>query len=263
MHEYEALPTGTVWQEHPQTSGHEEQSAGKQQDEQLTRIPLSPLTPTICNSCFGVLNLGQNKWGEKKPPTVWDRGIREKNFSRHFFFSLADAGHCSQVWYVRHGPSRDCPAHRLQVRQLFIQGCHHHKRFTFAIYLVLICPHHAKHRQYYKTNKVILFICFPKPVIYCDQKSVTRILFGQPCLRSSFNCSITKEKVHHTSYYLDFLHNRGKQAQAQNNPRTPYKDQKNTEKLTFHMFKECKQKCHHTDMQKTGVTQTKRCQFSI
>jgi len=27
MHEYEDLPTGMVWQGHPQTSGHEELSA--------------------------------------------------------------------------------------------------------------------------------------------------------------------------------------------------------------------------------------------
>lgn len=61
------------------------------------------------------------------------------------------------------------------------------------------------------------------------------------------------------------LHNRGKQARAQNNPRTLYQDKKkkNPEKLTFHMFKECKQKSHHTDMQKTGVTQSKRSQFFI
>lgn len=48
-------------------------------------------------------------------------------------------------------------------------------------------------------------------------------------------------------------------------PCTKEKKKKNEKKkqLTFHMLKECKQKCHHRDMQKTGVTQSERCQFSI
>lgn len=97
----------------------------RQEDEQLTWILLCSLSPTIFNSCSGVLNLGQNKWRGKKKSTFWDRGIKEKYFCGHFFFSLAGTGHCSQVWYVRRGPRGDRPAHRLQVRQLF-----NHKRVS-------------------------------------------------------------------------------------------------------------------------------------
>lgn len=139
---------GILWPE-----GMRSSMLRRQQDKQLTWILLCPLSPTIYNRCSGVLNLGQNKLGEKKISTFWDRGIREKYFSGHFFFSLAATGHCSQVWYVRHGPSGDCPAHRLQVRQLFSQGCHHHKHVSplqsiwYLFVLIML------NRQYYKTNK--------------------------------------------------------------------------------------------------------------
>lgn len=127
----------------------------------------------------------------EKKSTFWDRGIKEKYFCGHFFFSLAGTGHCSQVWYVRRGPRGDCQAHRLQVRQLF-----NHKRVSplqcvWYLFVLIMLNTDNIIKQ---TNKIILLICFPKPVIYCDQKSVTRILFGQSCLHSSFNCSIMRGK---------------------------------------------------------------------
>lgn len=108
-------------------------------DPSLPRLP-------ICNPWSGVLNLGQNKWEEKiKGNTFWYKGIRQKYFSRRFFFSLAVTGHCSQAWYVRHGLwSGDRSVHGLQVRPPELspsQTC-----FPFAAYKVFIWPHHAKHR---------------------------------------------------------------------------------------------------------------------
>lgn len=113
-----------------------------------------------------------------------------------------------------------------------------------------------------QTNKIILLIYFLNPVIYCDQRPVTKFLLSQSC--SFFNCSITRGKyitlpMFLTSYIIEENKLRLKITQE---PHT--KEKKNpTEKLTFHMFQECKQQCNHTDMQKTGVTQTRRCQFSI
>lgn len=117
-----------------------------QQDKQLTWLLIFPISPIICDPCSGVLKLGQNKWEEKKKKSnkFWDRGIKQKYFSRHFFFSLAATGHCSQVWYFRHGPRGDCPVQKLQVRQPGLSPPQ--AWFPFAVYMVFICSHHAKHR---------------------------------------------------------------------------------------------------------------------
>lgn len=45
-------------------------------------------------------------------------------------------------------------------------------------------------------------------MIYCDQRPVTKILFGQSCLHSFFSCSVTKGKyitlpIFLTSYIIE------------------------------------------------------------
>lgn len=95
----------------------------RQQVKQLTWNLLCPLPPTICDLCSGVLNVGQ----KRKQTQI----LRHRNKGEIFlltFFSF----HWQPLAATAHGfgMSNVVPAHRLQVRQLFSQGCCHHKHVS-------------------------------------------------------------------------------------------------------------------------------------
>lgn len=97
----------------------------RQQDEQLTRNLLCPLWTTTCSSCSGVLNLGQNKWGEKNNPHfgMWDTEDKISLYIFSFHWQALDTTH-------RFGMSDMVPIGTAQHRgcrwgSCFSQGCYH------------------------------------------------------------------------------------------------------------------------------------------
>lgn len=99
------------------------------------------------------------------------------------------------------------------MRQLFQPGLLPLKTcFSFAIYLVLVLISLNTGNITKISDKIILLLLlllyFPNPVIYCDQRPVTNTLFGQSCLHSFFNCSVTRGKyitlpMFFTSYIIE------------------------------------------------------------
>lgn len=116
----------------------------------------------------------------------------------------------------RFGMSDMVPAETAQHRgcrwgSCFSQGCYHYKNVSLLQSIwYLSSSHQTQAILWKKPNKIILLLLlyFPNPVIYCDQRPVIKILFGQSCLHSSFNCSITREKyitlpIFLTSYIIE------------------------------------------------------------
>lgn len=194
------LPTGMVWQGHPQSRGHEGLSATEAAGWAVDTESSLPLLTNHLQFLLWGPEFRPKQMGRKKNPHIGmgDKGNKISLDIFSFNWQTLDTTH-------RFGMSDMVPAETAQHRgcrwsNCFSQVCYHYKHVSLLqsyLVLVLISPNKGNITKI--PNKIIillliLLLYFPNPVIYCDQRPVTNILFGQSCLHSFFNCIVTREK---------------------------------------------------------------------